>query len=97
MCSRTFRDRFHDVLDMIDRVRNTSVLGNRFIIEVDLSVSVHGNILQQSVTFDGVIDVRFCFLAQVDNFSIASTFVVEHAVIIPSVFVVTDQKTFRVS
>ncbi len=54
------------------------------------TVSSYCNILQQSVTLDGSVDIGFAFFIQVDNLSIATTFVVEYTFVIPSVFVVTD-------
>ena len=56
---------------------------------------VQSNVLKQSVTFDCIVDIRFGFFVQVDNFCIASAFEVEYAVVIPAVLVITDQKTFR--
>ena len=81
---------------MIDRVRNTSVFCYALISEVDCTVSSNCNVFKKSVTFDSVVDIRFAFFVQVDNLSVATTFVVEHTFVIPSVFVVTDQQTFRV-
>ena len=82
---------------MIDRIRNTSVFCYALISEINLTISINCYVFQQSVTFDSSVDIGFTFLIQVDNFSIATTFVVEYTFVIPSVFVVTDQLTFRVS
>ena len=54
MSVRTFRYRLNDVVDVIDRIRNTSVFSCALIGEVNLAVSVNSYVLQQSVTFDGV-------------------------------------------
>ena len=97
MSVRTFRNRLNDVVDVIDRIRYTRIFSYALISEVDLTVSINCYVFQQSVTFDSVVDIRFRFLIQVDNLSIATTFVVEYAFVIPSVFVITDQLTFRVS
>ena len=83
--------------DVVDRIGNTSVLCYALISEVDLTVSVNCYVFKQSVTFDSVIDIRFAVFIQVDNLSIATTFVVKYTFVIPAVFVVTDQLTFRVS
>ena len=96
MSVRTFGYRLHDVVDMIDRIRNTSVLGCALISEVNLAVSVNSYVLQQSVTCDSVVDIGFAFFVKVDNLSVATAFVVEYTFVIPSVFVVTNQQTFRV-
>ena len=96
MSVRTFRYRLNDVVDVIDRIRNTRVFSCALIGEVNLAVSVNSYVLQQSVTFDGVVDIGFAFFVEVDNLSVATAFVVEYTFVIPSVFVVTDQQTFRV-
>ena len=81
---------------MVDRVRYTSIFCYALVSEVDLAVFVQSNVLKQSVTFDCIVDIRFGFFVQVDNFCIASAFEVEYAVVIPAVLVITDQQTFRV-
>ena len=93
---RTLRDRFHNVFDVVNRIRNTSVFSYALISEVNLTVSVYCYVFQQSVTFDCVVDIWFRFFIQVDNLSVATTFVVEYTFVIPSVFVITNQLTFRV-
>ena len=85
-----------DVVDMVDRVRNTSVLSNLLVSEIDLAFSVNSYVLKESVTLDSAVDVRLVFLREVDNLSIATTFEVEYAVIVPSVLVITDKATLRV-
>ena len=94
---RAFRNRLNDVFDVIDRVRNTCVFCYALISEVDCTVSCNCNVFKKSVTFDSVVDIRFAFFIQVDNLSVATTFIVEYTFVIPSVFVITDQQTFRVS
>lgn len=91
------RNRLNDVVDVIDRIRNTSVLSCALVCEVDLALSVNSYILEKCVTTDCVVDIRLALFVEVDNLSVASTFEVEHAVVVPSVLVVTDKQTFRVS
>ena len=81
---------------MIDRVRNTSILGYALICEVDLTVLVYRYVLEERVSADGVIDVRFRLLVEVDDLSVATAFEVEYTVIVPAVLVVTDEETLRV-
>ena len=69
-------NRLNDVIDVVDRIRNTSVFSYALVSEVNLTVSSYCNILQQSVTLDGSVDIGFAFFIQVDNLSIATTFVV---------------------
>ena len=69
---------------MVDWVGNTGVLGYALIREIDLAFCIQSNVLKQSVAFDRIVDVGFGILVQVDNLSVASTFEVEYAVVIPA-------------
>ena len=81
---------------MVDRIANAGVFSDALVSEVDLAVSVNRNVLQEGVALDGSVDVGFAFLVEVDNLSIATTFVVEDAFVVPSVFVVADELTLRI-
>ena len=96
LCSRTLADRLNDVLDVIDRIAYTSVFSNSLVSEVNLTVSVNGYVLKESVALDSTVDIGFAFLIEVDNLSVATTFVVEDAIVVPSVFVITDELTLRI-
>ena len=48
LCSRALRIRTLDVLDVVDRIRNTGVLCYALVSEVDLAVLVHSNVLKES-------------------------------------------------
>ncbi|OPZ95302.1 MAG: hypothetical protein BWY72_02177 [Bacteroidetes bacterium ADurb.Bin416] len=87
----------YNLADVVDGVGYTGVFRYGTIGVVDAAVFIYRHVFQQGITFDGLPDIGFVFLAQVDGFGVATTFVVEHSVIIPSVFVVTDQVTFGVS
>ena len=93
---RTLGNRLHDILDVVNRIRYTCILRYALICKINLAVSIYRYILQQSVTFDSLVDIGLGFFIQIDNFSIATAFVVEYAFVVPSVLVVTDQLTFRV-
>ena len=82
---------------MGDRVGNAGVLRCAVVGEVDLTVSRNSNVFEQCVALDGTVDVGFAFLVEVDHLSVATTFEVEDAVVIPTVFVVTDEETLRIS
>ena len=56
-----------DVLDVVDGVGHTGVLGDALICEVDVALSIQGNVLQQSVALDGVVDIGLGVLIQVDD------------------------------
>ena len=45
LCSRCGRNRTYNVLNVVDGIRNTGVLGYALIIEVNLSFCINGNIL----------------------------------------------------
>ena len=76
---------------MVDRVRNTSILRYAFIAKVDLSVGIYGYILEQGITTNRIVNVGFALLAQVNYLGIATTFVVENAIIVPAVLVVSNE------
>ena len=90
------RDRANNVLNMIDRVGYTGVLGYALISEIDLAFSIQGNVLKQCITSDSVVDIRLRLFIQVDNLRIAAALEVEYTVVIPAVLVITDEKTLRV-
>ena len=52
-------DDITDIVDMINRIGNTRVFGYGFICEINFAFSVHGHVFQQSVPFNGVVDIRF--------------------------------------
>ena len=81
---------------MVDRIRYTSILCYALICEINLAFSIKCYVLKKSVTFNRIVDVRLRFFVKVDNFSVASAFEVEYAVVIPAMLVITDQETFRV-
>ena len=81
---------------MVDGVGNAGVLGHALVGEVDFAVLVDGNVFEEGVACDGVVDVGFAFLVEVNNLGIAAAFEVEHALVVPAVFVVADEETFGV-
>ena len=82
---------------MVDRVRNTCVLSHALVSEVDLAVCVYCNVLEESVAADSLVDVWLRNRVEVDDLGVASTLIVEYALVIPTVLVVTDEETLRVS
>ena len=81
---------------MIDRIRNTGVFGNALICEIDFAVLVQSYVFKQSVTFDCVVNIGLGILVEVDDLCIAATLEVEHAVVVPAVFVVADEQAFGI-
>ena len=81
---------------MIDRVRYTSILCYTLICEINLSIFIKCYVLKKCVTLDCIVDIRLRLFVKVNNLSIASAFKVKYSVVIPSVLVITDQKTLRI-
>ena len=99
LCSRAFRNGLNDVLDVVDRVRNTSVLSNALVSEIAFAVGraeSNSHVLEQSVASDSSVDVGFVLFREVDNLGVAAAFVVEDALVVPSVLVVADEFTLRI-
>ena len=86
-----------NLLNVVDRIAYASVLSHALVGEVDLAVSINCNILEKSITLDSIVDVGLVLLAQVDNLCIATAFEIEHTFIVPTMLVVTNQETLRVS
>ena len=85
-----------DLFDMLDRIRHTGVLGHALVGKVDLAVRVHGDVLEQRVSLDSVVDVRLALLVKTDDLCIAAALKVEDTVIVPAVLVVADQQSLGV-
>ena len=91
-----FRDRLNDVLDMIDRVGDTGVLGFRTIVEINRAVRANHHVFQQRITTNRVIDIWLCGFGEFNGLGIAAAFEVEDAIVIPAVLVIADQAAFRI-
>ena len=78
---------------MVDRVGNTCVFCNALISEINLSVCINSYVLKKSVTFYCIVDVWLRFFVKVDNLSVASTFEVEYAIVIPTMLIITDKES----
>ena len=85
-----------DLLNVGDGVGHTGVLGDGLVGKVASAVLGHGDVLQQGVAADGVVDVGLGLLVQVDDLGIAAALEVEHAVVVPAVLVVADQQTLGI-
>ena len=81
---------------MVDWVRYTCILCYTLVLEINLSIISNCNVLKKSISSDCVVDIRLRLFVKVDNLSVASTLEVEYSVVIPTVLIVTNQKTFRV-
>ena len=79
---------------MVDRVRDAGVFRFRRIVEVDGAVGTHGDVFQQRIATDRVVDIRLGLFRQANGLRVAAAFKVEYAVVIPAVFVIANQATF---
>jgi len=89
-------DLLYNLLDVLDGIADAGVLSHALVGEVDLTVLVHGDVLEEGVALDGAVDVGLVLLAEVDDLSVAAAFEVEHTFVVPSVLVVADEQTLRV-
>ena len=76
---------------MFDRIRNTSIFCNALIVKVDLAVLVKSYVFKKSISLDSVVNIRLGILIKVNNLCIAAAFKVEYTVVIPAVFIITDE------
>ena len=93
---RSVGNRLYNLLDMIDRIGNTGILRDTLVGEINLTICIDRDILEECVAADCIVDVRLGFLVEVDDLGIASALKVEDAGIIPAVLVIADQKTLRI-
>ena len=93
---RCRRNRTYNIFNVVNRIRYTCIFCYTLISEINFSFCIKSYVLKKSVTSDCVVDIWFRFFVKVDNLSVASTFKVEYSVVIPAVFVITDEETLRV-
>jgi hypothetical protein len=79
-----------------DGVRDTSIFRLARVKIVRSAVGSNLDIFQQGVRVDGPVNVRFRLFRQVDRLGVAPALKVKNAVVVPPVFVVTDQGSFGV-
>ena len=88
--------RQHNFIDKVNGIGNAGILSNGTVREIRRSVGKYRNVFQQSVPADSLPDIRFFFLAQINTLGITTAFVIEHAVIIPAVLVVSNKVAFGI-
>ena len=81
---------------MVNRIRDTCVLCDRLVSEINLAVLVDSDVLKKSVSSDCVVDIRLRILVEVDDLGIAAALEVEDTVVVPAVLVITDEKSLRI-
>ena len=65
-------------------------------MEINFAVLIQSNVLQQSVSLDGVVDIRLGLFVQVDNLGVAAALKVEDSLVVPAVLVIADQQTLGI-
>lgn len=86
------------IVDKVNWVRHATVLGLRYVVVIDLfRRSIDRDVLKHSTRFNCIVNVRFIFDRQVNSFGIASTFEIENSIIIPSMLIISDQESVRIS
>jgi hypothetical protein len=85
------------VLDVLDGVGATSVLGQGVIIVVnETGRRVEDNVLKDGTEANGVENVRLLLSRETNALGVATTLNVEDTSVTPAVLVVTDQGTLRI-
>ena len=78
--------------NILDRIRNTGILGNGRILKVEGSgILIDYNVFNKCSEADSVPDLRLVLLGEVYALRIAAAFEIEHSVIRPAVLVVSDK------
>lgn len=85
------------VLNVLDGVADTTVLGLAGVKVVGLAV-LDGGVLEESTGgLDGTVDLGLVLLSEVDGLGVAAALEVEDTVVIPAVLVITDEGAVGVS
>ena len=87
----------HDLLDVIDRIGDTGVLGHALVSEIELSgLVIDRDVLKQSISLDCAVDIGFCILVEVDNLCVAAALEVEDTLVVPAVLIIADQQSLGI-
>ena len=89
--------RTDDIINMVNRVRHAGVFCQRNITEINYAIVIENDIFKQSIAADGLIDIRFFFRVEINRLGVTTAFKIKHALIIPAMFIITDQHPVRVS
>ena len=91
-----FRDRLHDIVDVINRIGDAGVLCFAAVGVINAAIFAHDHVFQQRIAADGAVDLRLSLLRKVDGFSVATALEVKHAIIVPAVLIIADQLAVRI-
>ena len=82
--------------NVIDRISHTTILSLAHIIKVKRTIRTNHHILQQSISLNGIPNIRLLLLRQIDRLGITTTLEVENTIIIPSMFIITNEESLRI-
>ena len=80
----------HDLVNVINRIGNTRILGHTLVRKINLPIGIHCHVLQQCISANGIINIRFGFFVQIDHLCIASALKIEDAIVIPAMLIIAD-------
>ncbi len=88
--------RSDDILDVVDRVGDATVLGNGVVEVIDVSLVIDHHVLEQCVAPYCAVNVGFAVRIKVDGFCIAAAFKIENALVVPAMLVIADETALGV-
>src|SRR5262245_22012273 len=93
------RARQQRVVDELERIGSTRVLGRRVVVEIELTRDrVAGDVFEQRAEAPrSRVDLRLGFGRQANRLRVAATFEVEYPVVAPTVLVIANQTPVRVA
>jgi hypothetical protein len=90
-----------DVVNVLERIANSSVVCKARVVVVDSAVSCCigevFSVFNKSAELDSIKNVWFFLAAEAVTFSVAATFDVEDVLVCPNVLIVSDKGTFWIT
>ena len=86
-----FGYRADDIVDMVDRVRHPGIQRQAGIAEINFAVGINHHIFEQRIAANRPVNFRFIGFIEVACFGVAATLKVENTVIVPAMFIITNQ------
>src|SRR5579871_6760248 len=76
----------------MQRIGNAGILGDRAIVEIDAAgIAEEPYIFHQGARTNGLVDLGFFLLTQVNAFGVTAAFEIKHVIAAPAMLVVPDQ------
>ena len=83
---------------MVDRVSNSCVLRFLYVLVINRRSSFEEiGVFNQRTKLDSIPDLRLFFFGKVDTLRVATTFKIEDRIAIPTVLIITNKFSFRIS